>query len=193
MVNKIDAKGLGCPQPVVLTKKALDGIEEGTVEVTVDNKPASENVARFARGAGCEVQITEDSGQFRVSIEKKKAETETSNEQGKQLAVFAGSDTMGRGNEDLGKVLIRAFFPTLLETKPRPNSIIFMNAGVKLTVEGSEVLDQLKKLEQAGIELLVCGTCLEFYRIKGKISAGRISNMFEIVSCLLKSDAVVTI
>ncbi|GAH09857.1 unnamed protein product, partial [marine sediment metagenome] len=92
-----------------------------------------------------------------------------------------------------GKILIRAFFPTLLETEPQPNKLIFMNSGVKLTVEGSEVIDPLKKIENEGMEILVCGTCLDFFNLKDKIKVGHISNMFEIVDSLINSDKILSI
>lgn len=193
MKEKIDARGLACPQPVILTKNALEEIEEGIIEVIVGNKAASENVARFARSAGCEVKITEEGTHFLVVIEKGRDSKKIRENSEKTIAIFVSSDTIGRGNDDLGKILSRAFFPTLLEIQSKPNRIIFMNSGVKLTVEGSEVLDKLQELEKSGVELLVCGTCLDFFRIKDKISVGRISNMFEIVSNLIDSDRIVTI
>ena len=193
MIKKLDAKGLACPRPVVLTKNALDEIEEGIVEVTVDNEPASENVARLARNSGCNVDIRKEDGNFVVKIEKKKENLKEEREEKKTISVFVNANTMGKGDDKLGKLLIRAFFPTLLETESQPNKLIFMNSGVKLTVEGSEVIDSLKKIENEGIEILVCGTCLDFFNIKDKIKVGRISNMFEIVNSLINSDKTVTL
>ncbi|MCK4574775.1 sulfurtransferase-like selenium metabolism protein YedF [candidate division WOR-3 bacterium] len=193
MIKKLDAKGLACPRPVVLTKNALDEIEEGIVEVTVDNEPASENVARLARNSGCNVDIRKEDENFVVKIEKKKENLKEEREEKKTISVFVSTNTMGKGDDKLGKILIRAFFPTLLETESQPNKLIFMNSGVKLTVEGSEVIDPLKKIENEGIEILVCGTCLDFFNIKDKIKVGRISNMFEIVNSLINSDKTVTL
>jgi selenium metabolism protein YedF len=192
MSKKIDARGLACPQPVVLTKKALEESDQGSVEVTVDNEAAVENVSRMAKNTGCTVDVKKDGNSYIVKIEKgkklKKEETAKDT-----LSIFIGSGVLGRGDDSLGKILIRAFFPTLLESKPRPNTLIFMNSGVKLTVEGSEVLDSLKEIEKEGIEILICGTCLDFFNIKGRIKVGKISNMFEIVNTMLSSDKIVTI
>jgi len=193
MTKKIDARGLACPQPVVLTKNALDEIEEGIVEVMVDNEPASENVSRLARNSGCNVEITKEGKNLIVMIEKKKERLKEEREEKKTISVFVSANTIGRDDDKLGKILIRAFFPTLLETEPQPNKLIFMNSGVKLTVEGSEVIDPLKKIENEGIEILVCGTCLDFYNIKDKIKVGRISNMFEIVDSLINSNKILSI
>lgn len=193
MIIKINAKGLACPQPVVLTKNALDDIEEGIIEVTVDNEPASENVARLARNSGCNVEITKEGKNLIVMIEKKKERLKEEREEKKTISVFVSANTMGRGDDKLGKILIRAFFPTLFEIKPQPDKIIFMNSGVKLTVEGSEVIDSLRMIEEEGMEILVCGTCLDFFNLKDKIKVGHISNMFEIVDSLLNSDKILTL
>jgi len=193
MIIKINAKGLACPQPVVLTKNALDDIEEGIIEVTVDNEPASENVARLARNSRCNVEIRKEGKNYIVRIKKKKESQKEEQGKKKTTSVFVSSDTMGKGDDKLGKILIRAFFPTLFEIKPQPDKIIFMNSGVKLTVEGSEVIDSLRMIEEEGMEILVCGTCLDFFNLKDKIKVGHISNMFEIVDSLINSDKILSI
>ena len=193
MIIKINAKGLACPQPVVLTKNALDDIEEGIIEVTVDNEPASENVARLARNSRCNVEITKEGKNYIVRIKEKKESQKEEQGKKKTTSVFVSSDTMGKGDDKLGKILIRAFFPTLFEIKPQPDKIIFMNSGVELTVEGSEVIDSLRMIEEEGMEILVCGTCLDFFNLKDKIKVGHISNMFEIVDSLINSDKILSI
>jgi len=191
--KKIDARDLPCPQPVVLTKKALEEMDEGVVEVIVDNEPASENVSRFARNSNCKVEVKREQNNFRVMIKKEKHDFQEALKQEKTISIFVKSDTIGKGYDSLGRILIRAFFPTLLETEPKPSKLIFMNAGVKLTVEGSEVLGILKELWKNGIEILVCGTCLDFFNIKNMIKVGRISNMFEIMNTLMNSDRIISI
>lgn len=193
MIIKINAKGLACPQPVVLTKNALDDIEEGIIEDTVDNEPASENVARLARNSRCNVEITKEGKNYIVRIKKKKESQKEEQVKKKTISVFVSANTMGRGDDKLGKILIRAFFPTLFEIKPQPDKIIFMNSGVELTVEGSEVIDSLRMIEEEGMEILVCGTCLDFFNLKDKIKVGHISNMFEIVDSLINSDKILTL
>jgi len=193
MEKKIDARGLPCPQPVVLTKKALEDMDEGVVEVTVDNEPASENVSRLAQNSNCKVEVKREQNNFRIIIKKGKDDIQKTSKQKKTISVFVKSDTIGKGDDSLGKILIRAFFPTLLETEPKPSKLIFMNAGVKLTVEGSEVLSDLEELQKNGIEILVCGTCLDFFDIKNRIKVGRISNMFEIMNTLMNSDRIISI
>ena len=198
MTKKIDARGLSCPQPVVLTKKALEEIESGHIEVIVDNKAASENVSRFARNQGCEVKVREEGQDFIIEIKKAKAtlEEETACETIfektiRETVFLIASDTIGNGSDELGRILMKVFFSTLLEAKPKPNKIVFMNNGVKLAVEGSDFLNDLTKLQNAGIELLVCGTCLEYFHLKEKVKTGRISNFFEITETLLSAEKVI--
>ncbi|MEO0226156.1 MAG: sulfurtransferase-like selenium metabolism protein YedF, partial [candidate division WOR-3 bacterium] len=110
----------------------------------------------------------------------------------KRESVFLiASDTIGQGSDELGKILIKVFFNTLLETDPKPERLIFMNNGVKLTTEGSELLDSLNKLTKQGVELLVCGTCLDYFGLKEKVKVGRISNFFEITEVLINTEKVV--
>ena len=100
---------------------------------------------------------------------------------------------MGRGSGELGGILVRSLMHTLNEVEPRPDKLIFFNSGVKLTVEGSEVLEDLRTLEQGGAEILVCGTCLDYFKIKDKVAVGEVSNMYTIAETLLGAGRTVTI
>lgn len=199
MNKRINARGLACPQPVILTKKALEGIKDGVIEITVDNKPASENVLRFAKNSGCGAEVKKTGKNFIVRITKlssditKNATCEAGKGEMKAKSIVFSvlSDTIGGGSEELGKILMKAFFSTLLELKPRPQKLVFMNSGVKLTVEGSEFLDYLVELEKEGIEFLVCGTCLDYFEIKDKIKVGKVSNFLEITQTFLQADKVI--
>ena len=192
MAEKIDARGLSCPQPVVMTKKALEEMESGILDVLVDNKASAENVTRFVKNAGCLAKVEEKDGVFNIHITKGTTCEIIDEKTEKEIVVFIRSDTVGRGDDELGTILMRSFVPTLLEIDARPKKIVFMNSGVKLTVEGSPVLEFLKKIEKEEVELLVCGTCLDFFSLKDKVKAGRISNMFELVSTLSKADKVMS-
>ena len=202
MNKRIDARGLACPKPVVMTKNALEEMEAGIIEVLVDNKPAVENVSRFARNSGCEVKVQEEGKNFIVEVTKRESSEVSKKEivrrvepqkTGKGIAILIASDTIGRGSNELGAILMRALFPTLLEASPRPRKLIFMNNGAKLTVEGSIYLDDISKLEKEGIEVFVCGTCLDFFHLKDKVRVGKISNFFEITQTLVEADKVIVI
>lgn len=193
MSERIDARSKPCPQPVVMTKKALEEMEAGELEVIVDNKAASQNVARMATNLGCKVEVKEENHNYVIQITKGAVCVVEPEKIEKETVVFMRSDTVGKGDDELGKILVRAFLPTLLEIEPRPKKLVFMNNGVKLTVDGSPVLDSLAKLEHEGIELLVCGTCLDYFGLKDKVKVGRVSNMYELVETFMEADKIVSI
>jgi len=112
-------------------------------------------------------------------------------EKGK-IVIFIGSEVMGRGDEELGRILMSAFLDTLSQFMPPIEKVIFVNSGVKLAVEGSPVLDQLRNLEQIGIQILCCGTCLNYFGLKEKLDVGEVSNMYAIIEALSRAQKVLT-
>ncbi|BAT71321.1 selenium metabolism protein YedF [Thermosulfidibacter takaii ABI70S6] len=191
----VDARGYPCPRPVLMTKEALEKIEEGVVEVLVDNEASKENVKRFAERQGCDVEVREEGRCFRLIITKgytcelplKEEKAETSD----KVVLFL-SDSMGEERE-LGQLLLRAFISTLKEASQKPSKLLFVNRGVFLTTEGSKVIDVLKELEGMGVEIYSCGTCLEYFGIKDKLKVGKVTNMYDTVENLLNADSVVRI
>ena len=183
-MKKIDAKGLACPKPVILTKNALDDMEEGKVSTTVDNEIARENLKKLANSLNMECKVEDISDEeFVVTIEKKKTLNKEEEKEERYTLAFS-SDKMGKGDDELGDILVKSFIYTVTETKPLPNTILFYNGGVKLTVEGSPVLEDIKKLEKEGVEIISCGTCLDFFKLKEKLGVGTISNMYTIYETL---------
>ena len=194
---EIDARGLTCPQPVVLTRNALAELESGVVMVYVDNETARDNVKRMAENEGCAVMV-EDEGSdgFKLNITKihsSKATQEVSTEkklvEGPLVYLFE-SDYIGR-NRELGKVLVNGFLNAITSLPKRESSIIFISNGVRLTIRGSYVLDTLLKLKESGYEILICGTCLDFLKIRDKVQIGTISNALEIMEALTSADKVI--
>jgi selenium metabolism protein YedF len=199
MSKIIDAKGLACPQPVILTKKALE--TEGNVTVIVDNETARENITRLADKTGCVISVEPlNDGAFRLLLSKKgdasPAETPaalspgTAAQAGPNVFVIS-SNTMGKGDDELGAALMKAFIHTIFNLDYLPDTLIFYNTGVKLAVKDSDVLDDLKKLQEQGVEILVCGTCANFFNIKDDIAAGIISNMYDIAGAMSKAGRIV--
>lgn len=196
MKKEVDARGQACPRPVVLTKNALQDMEAGELTVRVDDPVACENVLRFSRNAGCPTEvIEEEGGEFRIRIVKEESSEEIrpEGEKGRTTVVFINTDRIGQGDEDLGKVLVKAFTFALAESDKKPQTLILMNNGVKLTVEGSGVLENLIRLEQSGTKVMVCGTCLDYYGLKNKVKVGTVSNMYDIAETFLAADKVVTV
>ncbi len=197
----VDCRGFACPQPVIETKKALAEAEE--LIVLVDNPAAKENVRRFAESQGCAVEVKEERGQFTLKISKQKKEQEsvsewkiTENQEAVSktgLVLFIDTDTMGKGSEELGRILMRSFLQTLEQSEVQPQKIILLNSGVKLACAGSEVLEDLQELGAKGVEILACGTCLDFFGLKKDLSAGRISNMYEIINSLAQAKKIIKV
>ncbi|NLN15265.1 MAG: sulfurtransferase-like selenium metabolism protein YedF [Tissierellia bacterium] len=182
MRKEIDARGLQCPQPVILTKKELDTITEGVLTTLVDNEVAKENVSKLVQGLGFEYKVDEREGYYQITIFKGDGQLEVKEEEDnfEDLTIAFTSNTMGKGNDELGKILMKSFIYTVSETEPLPKTMVFYNGGVRLTCQGSEVLDDLKKLEAAGVEIISCGTCLDFLKLKEDLRVGSISNMYTI-------------
>lgn len=194
MSEIVDAKGLPCPQPVVLTRKSLEKNDE--ITVIVDNKNSFENIKRLGIKEGCQISYQEkENGVIEIYLKKIKKETSLETQckiEGVSPTVFAiTSDKMGRGEDELGSILIRAFFHTLAEHKVHPHTIIFYNSGVKLTVKDSPVLEDIKKLEEKGVKILICGTCTNYFGITNEVAVGTISNMYDIVDVMMSNPTYI--
>lgn len=186
----LDCTGKTCPQPVLDTKTLLDSTSPDQVTITVDNEASRENVKRFLESRGYAVSI-EALGDRATLLAVKQAEGKAAQaEHPRKVCAYIAGETMGRGSDELGAILMKSFFFSLKELNPLPWRVLFVNAGVKLSCEGSELLPHLKELEDRGVELLSCGTCLDFYNLKEKLRVGKVTNMFEIVSTLSESTAV---
>ncbi len=191
MAYTIDARGLACPQPVILTKKALETNDE--VIVLVDDTADRENVKRLAINMGFVVEEEHQGSDTRIRINKVSVCTRAQGAitpQGPVVVVIA-SNTMGRGEDVLGGVLMKSFLHTLTEAGPMPDIMILFNTGVKLAVKGSEVLDDLESLANAGVNILACGTCLNYFSLKENLAVGVVSNIYDISQTMLTAGRIV--
>jgi selenium metabolism protein YedF len=166
------------------------------VTTIVDNETARRNVTRMAEKAGGTVQVERKEDGIYLHIRggqtaQEEDARDTTAAAGPLVLVVPG-EFMGRGeHEELGQVLMRAFFHTLGEVQPLPHTIIFFNSGVKLVVEDSPVLEDLQALCERGVEILACGTCLEYYGLKEQVAVGAISNMYTIAETMLGAGNVI--
>src|SRR4030067_2670447 len=188
-MSVVDCRGLACPQPVMTTKKALDQLKEGELLVIVDNAVSCSNVERFAQSQGCSVEVEQRGKDFSLRIRKERGRQETEppqeKEKVKKVVVYINSHLMGGGDEALGSFLMKAFLKTLLDLETKPNRLILINSGVQLASEGSKVLYSLIALSEKGVEILSCGSCLDFYGLKGNVKGGVVSNMVEIIQSMM--------
>ena len=191
-MKEIDCRGMACPQPVVTAKKALDESEGKEFTLIVDNLAARDNVERFAQSQGAVVDVAERENDFYLRIQKGSAcDVAASAQKAGKVVVYINSNLLGVGEEALGTILMRAFLKTLLDLKPIPSKLIFINSGVRLTSEGSDVIETLQALSEKRVEILSCGTCLDFYGLKAKLKVGIISNMYDIAQSLLEADRLI--
>lgn len=191
MSNIIDCKGLKCPQPVINTKKYFDSIEEGEATIIVDNEVAKSNIIKFAQNNGFKNVVKEEEGLFHINISKENCNCQIMSFESGKLTILVSTDKLGEGEEALGKLLMKSYLYALSESDRIPNDLIFLNSGVKLTTEGSDSIDSLKKLIDRGVNILSCGTCLDFYGIKEKLLLGEISNMYTIVEKMNNADKTI--
>jgi selenium metabolism protein YedF len=192
----IDCRGLSCPRPVLETKKVLDEFQGEDVEVILDDETACQNVSLFASGRNWKViDINREGKIIRLSLRRQAVDAceSTPSPRIKQetFLVYISSEMIGRGDDELGRLLMRSFVKSLFETPPLPKRMIFLNSGVKLATEGSLVLDALKEFEARGVEIFSCGTCLDYFGLKDKLRVGNVTNMFDIISSLQTFDKVV--
>ncbi len=195
----IDARGKACPQPVVLALHALTELKEGeTLEVWVDNDAAVENLRRMAGQKGRSAHVKQESDFWRVFIGEggeapSQPEAGCCAIMGGDTVVAVSSDTMGRGSEELGRTLMKGFLYALAQLETPPRTLLFFNGGAKITVEGSQSLEDLRELERRGTEILTCGTCLDYYGLKEQLAVGSVTNMYRIAEILTQADRLVNL
>ena len=203
-MQEFDCRGLACPQPVLRTKDALDETASGRIGVLVDNEAAVGNVTRFARSQGCSVETRPVGSDFLLEITREgpadgpapdivcAAPEPEARAGAPRLVVKISNQFMGAGSDELGRILMLAFLKSLADTSPLPAAIVFYNSGVLLTCRGSAHLDALRELEQKGVPLFSCGTCLDFFNLNDELAIGVVTNMFEIIETLSGADRVVS-
>jgi len=191
-MNAIDCRGMACPAPVITVKKALE--QQAEVRVLLDDGAPRENVGRFARNRGCQVsEQQETSGGWVLTISAATGETDpapTKPASGDRVFLVT-SNRLGDGPEELGMLLMKNFIHTLLETAELPARMFFLNTGVFLTTEGSDLLEALEKLAGMGVEIFSCGLCLGYFDRKDKLRVGTTTNMLVTAEGLMAAGQVI--
>ncbi|MEW5908313.1 MAG: sulfurtransferase-like selenium metabolism protein YedF [Thermodesulfobacteriota bacterium] len=198
-MKEIDARGLSCPAPVLETRASLEQDHFDEVKVLVDNPASQENVRRFLDSQGFQTNLDKSDNHFIVFGKRDPEQSPgpvpavTCGEAHKKTLIMCSTDRIGHGDDDLGLKLMINFIRTLKEMGSELWRLILVNNGVKLSVEGSEVLEDLQKLEKSGLQILVCGTCLNHFNLLEKKQTGVTTNMLDIVTAMQLSDKVITI
>ncbi len=187
---EIDCRGKACPEPVLMAKEALER-SEGEFLIVVDDSSSCENVKRFLHAQGASVNVERRGTEFHLRVSKGKATPKADRTGAETVIVYINSNLLGVGDEALGGILMRSFLRTFLDLEKKPSRFILINSGVSLATEGSPVLETLSALSEQGVEILACGTCLDFYGLKEKMRVGRVSNMYEIVESLQRAGRLI--
>jgi selenium metabolism protein YedF len=181
----IDARGQGCPRPVMMAEEALSKIKEGIVEVLVDNEESALNVSGFSAQNGLFAETHREGRDWKVKIVKgyicktgpgSGVRGPEINEKSKTLLLIVGTDSMGK-DEVLGKILMKTFFETMKVYRQIPHTIFFLNTGVNLTTINSEIVGLLREIAGLGVEIYSCGTCLTKYNLESELKVGHRGTM----------------
>lgn len=199
----VNAMGDACPIPVIKTKKAMQEVTgDEVLEVLVDNEIAVQNVTKMASSEGGQVTSEKiGENQFKITVKVSqtagrkesadyKEEIQCMPDRRKNTVVVISSDRMGSGNDELGKVLMKGFIFAVSKLDELPSAMLFYNGGATLTAEGSESLEDLKDLEAQGVEIMTCGTCLDYYGLKEKLEVGTVTNMYSIVEKMNQAERI---
>jgi len=196
----VDGRGLSCPKPVIETKKALDNLKDEGLITLVDNEIAVENVKKLLKKLNYSYEVITKDNCFEIKVSNRtqgdhiEAVVTEKEESLLDESILVLSNRIGKGDDALGEVLMKGYIYTLNEMDALPKYIMFLNSGVKLTTKGSESIDDLKILEDRGVEILSCGTCLDYLNIKlDQLAVGSVTNMYTIVDNTINVEKTLTI
>jgi selenium metabolism protein YedF len=198
-MREIDARGLACPAPVLQTKAALQEYSPSELRVVVDNAASQQNVQRFLESQGFQTDLKQVGSDYLVtgslgSIPAERPQpTPAPSSAAKKIMVMCATDRIGFGDDALGMKLMANFLRTLKELGDELWRLVFVNNGVQLTIDGSEVLEDLKGYEKKGLKILVCGTCLDHFDLLERKQVGETTNMLDIVTAMQLADKVISI
>ena len=202
MAKRLDARGLHCPAPVLLAKDTLERDDLNALEIMVDNESSRENVTRFLASRGFSVTGIQEGADFLLRAERAAGTGEAKLPESSarilpstaaKTLVLIGSDRLGSGDDELGRKLMISYIKTLKEMGDELWQLIFVNNGVKLTIEQSDVLPELQEYERSGITILACGTCLNHFGLNDAKRVGQTTNMLDIVTAMQLADKVITL
>lgn len=198
-METLNCRGLACPQPVLRTKHLIESNPDVLeFAVAVDNVAAAQNVVRFLESRGFGASVEQNGTDFEIKAakyEETDGEATTTEEAGssKKTLALITKDTMGSGDDVLGTGLVLSFLSTLNEMGEALWRLVFLNSGVKLTIDGAKTLPAIQQLEAQGVSVLVCGTCLTHFKLLDQKRVGETTNMLDIVTSLQLADKVISV
>lgn len=198
MKKELNLEGLSCPKPVILTKKELENNDLKILVVTVDNVFSKENILKLCKNLNYESKVlVEEESLIKIEIKKENVSLDLIKEEKdfdlEDKCIMITTDEFGKGEKELSDILMKGFIYTLTESKPYPKHLILVNSGVKLSTINEATVCNLKILEENGVEILSCGTCLDYYDLKDNLKVGSVTNMYSIVEILKNVKNTVTL
>jgi selenium metabolism protein YedF len=198
-METLNCRGLDCPKPVLRTKDFIEANPQALAfTIVVDNAAAAQNVVRFVESQGFSASLDQNDNDFEVKAEKSKetiseSATQEPTTSSKKTLVLISKNTMGSGDDVLGAGLMLNFLNTLNEMGEALWRLIFLNSGVKLTIEGAKTLLAIQQLKAHGVSVLVCGTCLTHFNLLDQKRVGETTNMLDIVTSLQLADKIISV
>lgn len=192
-MKKLDLRARQCPYPVIQTRKEMIDSPDTPLSVLVGDDTARDNITRLAESMGYVIDVDETEGGFALDLSpgiNPEASAAPRTVSGKTVA-FITADTMGRGDDDLGHILMKNYLFTLTEMETPPDKMLLVNAAVKLVCEGSEALEALDQIACMGVDIAACGLCLDFYDLKDSLRIGRTTNMMEVADSLQTAGRII--
>ena len=200
-----EMRGKQCPIPVIETKHAMEAAGPGAeAKVLVDNEIAVQNLGKLAKKKGYRFEakkeaereysvllVWEDGSVQPQAEEETQAEECSVDARRRGTVVVLSSETMGEGSPELGAVLMKGFVYALAQQEVLPETVLLYNGGAKLSCEGAQTVEDLKSLEAQGVEILTCGTCLNYYGLTEHLAVGSVTNMYEIAQRMTEAGLLV--
>ncbi len=194
-MKTLDARGLQCPQPLMMAKKELDASADA-LKITVTNEAAVANLSHLAKRMGRSIEVAQGDGEWTLTFSEASVNSAACESCGclESYAVFVSKDHLGEGDETLGASLVKMALYTLAESGNAPQYLLFMNSGVKLVAGGEQqIVDSVSSLVAQGTTVLVCGTCLHYYQLTDQLAVGEVSNMYDILNAMQVASKVITL
>ena len=198
-METLNCRGLDCPQPVLRAKDFIEANPQSLAfTVVVDNAAAAQNVIRFVESQGFSASLEQNDNDFEIKAEKSEeaiseSATQEPTTSSEKTLVLIPKNTMGLGDDMLGAGLMFNFLNTLNEMGETLWRVVFLNSGIKLTIEGAKTLTAIQQLEAQGVSILVCGTCLTHFNLLDQKRVGETTNMLDIVTSLQLADKVISV
>ncbi len=196
---QIDCRNLACPEPVIRTKNALEGLKKGEkLEILVNSIAPKENISRFLKNQNVEFSVEQNGAETKITAVKGESKLELANfdefvceitPKNKKTVVYLNEEYAGSG--DVGVSLLAKFLGALLQVDNKPEYVLCVNNAVKMTTNRAHPsFKPLKDLEAAGVKILSCGSCLEAYKLVSDLSVGEVSNAYEVMQILTTHEQI---